>query len=64
MDCHESTSADSRNDNTDKIDCHADKSARNDEVVDSTAELESKIDSLVYKLYNLTDSEIKLIESK
>ena len=48
MDCHKSTSADSRN----------------DEVVDSTAELESKIDSLVYKLYNLTDSEIKLIESK
>ena len=44
------------------MDCNADKSARNDEVVDSTAELESKINSLVYKLYNLTESEIKLIE--
>ena len=28
-----------------------------------TKELESKIDSLVYKLYNLTESEIKTIES-
>ncbi|GAD19973.1 hypothetical protein HFN_1217 [Helicobacter fennelliae MRY12-0050] len=47
MDCHESTSADSRN----------------DKIADSTAELESKIDSLVYKLYDLTESEIKIIES-
>lgn len=29
-----------------------------------TKELESKIDSLVYKLYNLTESEIKIIEGK
>ena len=29
-----------------------------------TKELESKIDSLVYKLYNLTESEIKIIENK
>ncbi|WP_258865602.1 hypothetical protein [Helicobacter sp. MIT 99-5507] len=28
-----------------------------------TKELESHIDSLVYKLYNLTESEIKTIES-
>ncbi|MDY5184648.1 hypothetical protein [Helicobacter trogontum] len=27
-----------------------------------TKELESKIDSLVYKLYHLTDDEIKIIE--
>lgn len=27
-----------------------------------TKELESKIDSLVYKLYNLTKDEIKIIE--
>ncbi|WP_258399866.1 hypothetical protein [Helicobacter fennelliae] len=49
--------ADSRNDNTDKIDCHADKSARNDDSTD-TSKLEKEIDSLVYKLYNLTESEI------
>ena len=29
-----------------------------------TSNLESKIDKLVYKLYNLTDEEIKIIESK
>ncbi|RDU65303.1 type II restriction endonuclease, partial [Helicobacter equorum] len=29
-----------------------------------TKELESHIDSLVYKLYNLTESEIKIIEEK
>ncbi|OCR13748.1 hypothetical protein BA915_07860 [Helicobacter pullorum] len=29
-----------------------------------TKELESKIDFLVYKLYNLTDDEIKIIEGK
>ncbi|MBR2493912.1 hypothetical protein [Helicobacter sp.] len=29
-----------------------------------TKELESKIDSLVYKLYNLTDDEITTIDSK
>ncbi|RAX52032.1 hypothetical protein [Helicobacter sp. 10-6591] len=29
-----------------------------------TKELESKIDNLVYKLYNLTESEIKTIEGK
>ena len=28
-----------------------------------TSELESKIDSLVYELYNLTNKEIKIIES-
>ena len=39
------------------MDCHESTSA------DSTAELESKIDSLVYKLYDLTESEIKIIES-
>jgi len=27
-----------------------------------TSELESKIDSLVYRLYNLTDEEIQIIE--
>ncbi len=27
-------------------------------------ELENKINSLVYKLYNLTEDEIKIIESK
>ena len=30
----------------------------------NTSELESKIDSLVYKLYGLSDDEINLIESK
>ena len=29
-----------------------------------TSNLKSEIDSLVYKLYNLTDDEIKIIESK
>ena len=29
-----------------------------------TKELESKIDNLVYKLYHLTDDEIKIIEGK
>nr|WP_179854210.1 hypothetical protein [Helicobacter pullorum] len=29
-----------------------------------TKELECKIDSLVYKLYHLTDDEIKIIEGK
>ena len=29
-----------------------------------TKELESKIDSLVYKLYHLTNDEIKIIEGK
>ena len=29
-----------------------------------TKELESRIDSLVYKLYNLTNDEIKIIEGK
>lgn len=29
-----------------------------------TKELESHIDSLVYKLYNLTKGEIKIIENK
>lgn len=29
-----------------------------------TKELESKIDFLVYKLYNLTNDEIKIIEGK
>ncbi|MBR2149006.1 MAG: class I SAM-dependent DNA methyltransferase, partial [Campylobacter sp.] len=29
-----------------------------------TSKLESKLDSLVYKLYNLTDDEIKIIENK
>ncbi|WP_166648672.1 hypothetical protein [Helicobacter pullorum] len=29
-----------------------------------TKELESHIDSLVYKLYHLTDDEIKIIEGK
>nr|WP_236096446.1 hypothetical protein [Helicobacter sp. MIT 11-5569] len=30
----------------------------------NTSNLESEIDSLVYKLYNLTNEEIKSIESK
>lgn len=29
-----------------------------------TSKLESKIDSLVYQLYNLTDEEIRIIENK
>ena len=29
-----------------------------------TSKLESKLDSLVYKLYNLTDDEIAIIDSK
>ncbi|EAK5793479.1 hypothetical protein BSJ87_07375, partial [Campylobacter jejuni] len=30
----------------------------------NTQELENKINSLVYKLYNLTEEEIKIIENK
>ncbi|ELM6947861.1 hypothetical protein Q2X97_001688, partial [Campylobacter jejuni] len=30
----------------------------------STQELENKINSLTYKLYNLTEDEIKIIENK
>ncbi|MGJ9300669.1 hypothetical protein, partial [Campylobacter coli] len=30
----------------------------------NTQELENKINSLVYKLYNLTEEEIKIIEGK
>ena len=30
----------------------------------STSSLEDKLDRLVYKMYNLTESEIKIIESK
>lgn len=36
---------------------------KSDSSADSTA-LESKIDQLVYKLYNLTDEEIKIVEEK
>ena len=32
--------------------------------ITDTSKLESEIDSLVYRLYNLTDTEIKIIESK
>ena len=32
--------------------------------IKDTKELESKIDSLVYKLYHLTNDEIKIIEGK
>ena len=45
-----------------KVDCHDLQSkSRNDSK--TTAELESKIDSLVYTLYNLSDDEIATIES-
>ncbi|MDL0080334.1 type II restriction endonuclease [Helicobacter sp. XJK30-2] len=45
------------------MDCHDLQSkSRNDSK--TTAELESKIDSLVYKLYNLTDDEIETIEKE
>ncbi|WP_258552248.1 type II restriction endonuclease [Helicobacter canis] len=49
-----------------KVDCHAllYAKARNDSKTTDTAELESKIDSLVYTLYNLTNDEIEIIESK
>ena len=44
------------------MDCHeVVPTSRNDSK--TTAELESKIDSLVYKLYNLSDDEIATIES-
>lgn len=36
---------------------------KSDSSADTTA-LESKIDQLVYKLYNLTDEEIKIVEEK
>lgn len=36
---------------------------QHDKILDTSA-LESKIDSLVYQLYNLTDEEIKIIENK
>ena len=36
---------------------------QHDKISDTSA-LESKIDSLVYQLYNLTDEEIKIVESK
>ena len=32
--------------------------------ISDTSTLESEIDSLVYQLYNLTDEEIKIVESK
>ena len=38
-------------------------SPQHDKILD-TSTLESEIDSLVYKLYNLTDEEIKIVESK
>ena len=45
------------------MDCHDLQSkSRNDSK--TTAELESKIDSLVYTLYNLTNDEIETIDSK
>lgn len=36
---------------------------KSDSSADTTA-LESQIDQLVYKLYNLTDEEIKIVEEK
>ena len=48
------------------VDCHdsATAESRNDSKTTDTAELEAQIDSLVYKLYNLTNDEIAIIDSK
>ena len=48
------------------VDCHdsATAESRNDSKTTDTAELEAQIDSLVYKLYNLTNDEIEIIDSK
>ena len=35
-----------------------------DVIVDTTSELEHKIDELVYKLYGLTEDEVKIVEGR
>ncbi len=43
-----------------KMDCHEANASRNDEVT----ELENKIDEMVYKLYGLSEDEIRVVEGR
>ncbi|ETD25637.1 hypothetical protein [Helicobacter canis] len=66
MDCHDSATAESHNDKLlDSSDNALSPSLRGEaKAIHKQKELESKIDSLVYQLYNLSDDEIAIIDSK